>query len=176
MAALEPNNTNRLWLRYSDGVNEHELLVRFDDTTDKADLVMVELHNMFTALEPAIFALSIAGVRVSAEGGLLSFPMPWSGDPSYGTGAMPAKEAPRQACFLGRSSGGRRVRFFIFGADMTTPDLYRFNATGGWADALDVIVAAQTNGMFLAIDGLAPTMYNYIDVNYNSYWEQERRG
>ena len=43
-------------------------------------------------------------------------------------------------------------------------------------DALTVIEAGQTAGMYLGIDGHTPVMYQYADFNFNNHYERLQRG
>lgn len=177
VAPLPENNTDRFWLDYTDGQNPHSLQVRFNGGLPNVSNVISAVHQFFLALSPVLYTLNVSGARYSLEGTNISLPVLWEGDPSYGTFAMPATLAPRQICFLGRSSGGRFVRWFVFGWEAAPPTPFRMELSSPteFGDAWEVISAAQLDGIFLSIDGLNPTLYGYVDVNYNSYFEEKSR-
>jgi hypothetical protein len=151
-------------------------MVRFDGGPTIEE-VMAEVHNFWTALDPDLYLITIQGCRYAGEGSDISSPILWTGDATYGTGTMPAVRAPLQVCWLGRDSQGRRYRNFVFGLEFTVPDNYRSPAITGniAANGLESLISSQALGVFLTIAGLAPTMYTYVDVNYNSYWERKVR-
>lgn len=176
MAPLPENNTARLWVDYTDGINQHSIMFR---TTESAGLtaLMTIADDFLDALSPTLYLLTILAARVSAPASSISTPVGWTGAGTYGSGAMPAVRTPLQMCFLGRSTLGRRVRWFVFGTKVDPTATYRLN-TADNADvqaARTVLVNGVNAGTLVAIDGDAPVIYAYVDQNYNSYWEAEAR-
>jgi hypothetical protein len=177
MAALPPENTRRIWVEYFDGVNNHEVMLRGDTDTTVGELMEVA-HDFFTALEPKLYVITIIGVRYAETGSTISNPEVWTGDPSYGTGAMPAINAPREIAFEGRSPDGRLVSYSMFGSSVSTPADYRFSL-GEDADldnARNVLSVAHAAGILCTISGSSAILKTYINFNFNSYWEREARG
>lgn len=177
MAPLPENNTDRFWLAYTDGQNDHELLVRFNGGAGNVPNVMSSVDQFFTALSPILYLLTVNGARWSAQGSVISQPLIWDGAATYGQFAMPATLAPRQLCYLGRDAQGRRVRWFVFGWEAAPPTAFRIGAGGvtEFADAYAVISAGNADGVWLTIAGLDPVLYGYVDINYNSYYEEKAR-
>jgi hypothetical protein len=177
MAPLNPNNTGRFWLAYTDGVNPHEMMVRYGVGADLAT-IKESVHNFLTTQEGKLYLITILGARFSGPGSNVSSPTIWTGSADYGTGEMPAERAPFEGCFLGRTSGGRRMRLFLYGLTWAVPGTFRIASAGGneVETGLDAIMTGQDDGVFWAIDNLRPTMYTYMDVQYNSYWEEQARG
>lgn len=178
MAPLPENSTARVWVDYHDGINPHALQVRHNGGNGNHPNVMASVDAFFTALAPQMYAITITGARYSTIGSNISLPLAWDGAPGYGSGAMPGLRAPFQICFLGRSNTGRQVRWFVFGCKLEAPNTYRFPliADTELADAWNTIIAGQADGVWLAIDGNDPAMYNYVDANFNSYFEEKQRG
>ena len=178
MAALPANSTDRFFLEYNDGQYDHTLLVRWHASATTLSAVMASVDDLLTAMADGLYEITIKGARSSAAGSNFSFPVVWSGGASYGGGAMPGVFAPRQWTLLGRTTGGRRARFFFFGVEFDTPNSYRIPRAAGNLvdDALAVIEAGQTAGIYLCIDGAAPIMYQYADINFNNYYEAKVRG
>lgn len=176
MAPLPPSNTARVYWDYHDGQNEHTLTVRYAPSAS-IDEASDRIVAFLEALEPELYLLTHRGFRASATGSNISVPATWNGDLTYGTGAMPAVSAPRQFCWLARSTGGRRVRWFMWGCKPETPATYRFaSGVNATLDAARLaLVAGQANGVFLSIDGFNPVTYPYVDVNFNSYYEEKAR-
>ena len=177
MAPLPENSTDRFWLDYTDGINDHSLLVRFNGEFATVNAVMGSVQGFLEALSPELYTLTIQGARVSAQGSNISVPVPWSGNVTYGQFAMPNELSPRQLCFLGRDGFGRRARWFVFGWDAPPPDPFRIGITPATAfdNALIAIRDGQQESIWLTIAGQVPTMYTYVDVNYNSYYEAKAR-
>jgi hypothetical protein len=179
VSPLNPNNTGRFWLAYNDNVNDHEMMVRFN-TGAAISTVMGYVNDFLQTLHDneVIYLLTVLGARYSGAGSDISSPIVWTGAATYGAALMPLIIAPRETALLGRTSGGRRFRTFFYGLNITMPDTYRVPSAGGnWVeDALAVISAANEDGVYRAIDGLAPTLYTYADLQFNSYWETQRRG
>lgn len=178
MAPLPENNTNRFWVDYNDGMNDHSLQVRYDDSGGGLTFAKSSAALFLTALSPQLYAITVTGARYSLATTTISLPTPWSASTTFGTGAMPGSVAPRQLCYLARDGQGRQVRWFVFGCKLETPNDYRFSLgeNSDLAEAWGVISDAQNGGAFLSIAGLNPEMYSYIDVNFNSYYEAKTRG
>lgn len=178
MTPLLPNNTARVWIGYNDGQFDHELLIRYNTSVADVPDVMTAADDLFTQIASDWYQIAITGVRASAQHSDFSFPVSWTGGATYGGGTMPKVFAPRQFCLLGRTSLGRRSRFFLFGFEGTSPDDYRLPRSAGNIvdDALSVIEAAQALGIFICIDGQTPVMYQYADFNFNNYYEKQARG
>lgn len=177
MAPLPENGTERFWLDYTDGINDHSLLVRFNGATATVNQVMGSVDDFMLALSPELYQISVNGARVSAAGSNISVPVVWTGGVTYGNFAMPNELSPRQLCFLGRDGTGRRVRWFMFGWDAAPPDPFRIGITPATAfdNAIQAILGGQTNEIWLTIAGNVPTLYTYVDINYNSYYEAKAR-
>jgi len=177
LGPLPANNTGRLWVAYNDSINNHELMVRYNTTTTLS-AVMDFIDQYLTAQDTILYLTTILGARYSGPGSDISSPIVWTGAATYGDGTMPLNQAPRELCYLGRTSGGRRFRTFLYGGKFTTPDDFRFPSVAESVveAALGVIFDAGADGSFVAIDNLRPTLYTYADVQYNSYWESAARG
>lgn len=177
MAPLPEHNTARLFVDYNNGVHDHTLLVRYTPSAG-SDIAMDNAAAFLQALDPILYEIAIIGARIAATGSNITVPIPWTGSPTYGDGVMPLVNAPRQMTFLGRTSGGRRARWSIFGYKGTWPDRYRYSSTevAEIGDAIDALDDGGEAGAFIAIDGFVPSLYPYADFNFNSYWETETRG
>lgn len=174
MAPLSPDNTQRFFLDYSTSLLSHTVMVRTTTATSAAAFSTF-MDDFLTALAPELSQITIDGARVAQISTNVSIPVTWSGAATYGTGSESAVFRPRQLCFLGRTVNGRRARMFIYGGDFTSPNDFRIDraANANIDAAYDVL---ELNPQFFAaIDGLATVKYNYVDVNFNSYWERKVR-
>ena len=177
MAPLPENNTARLWIDYNDGENDHSLMARFLAPDTPLSLAMTHVASFLTDISGFLYEITINGARYAAQGSNISLPATWEGDSTYGTDPMPTLLAPRETRWVGRTQNGRRVSFSIYGGKYTSPDEYRIVSSGANLPNLGVIAinAASEDGVMVAIDGFRATMKNYVDVNFNSYWEAEAR-
>lgn len=176
MPSLPENNTPRLFIDYTDGINPHTLLVRYSASYGLA-ATMGDVDAFLSALQGSLYQLTVTGARASASGSNISTPVTWTGSSTYGSGTMTGVFAPRQICFLGRDSTGRKVRWFLFGFKGNTPDTYRINVgdNGDVDAAITALSNAGAAGSFLTIALHSPALYGYADINFNNYYEAKTR-
>lgn len=178
MAPLPPNSTARLFLDYSDGQHAHTLSWRYDQADLAVTDVMDALDAFLTAFTTGLYLITILSARYQLTGETITTPVAWTGAATYGSGSMPAVDAPREVRFLARSSGGRKTSFAVYGSSIGIPATYRYNV--GDNAAVDAAIAqlqlAADISAFITIEGLPPTVYQFADVNFNSYWERKARG
>jgi len=74
MAPLPVNNTNRLWVDYTDGTNEHSLMFRYQTGELPAD-VMAVADDFLAAVSAITYQLTVTAARISAEGTNFSLPI-----------------------------------------------------------------------------------------------------
>lgn len=177
MAPLPQDSTARAWVKYSDGVNEHELMTRFDANAISVSDALLLVGDFFDAISDSLYELTIIEARWADASSNISLPVTWPGTAVYGDSTMPTVRAPLELRWVGRDQNGRRVSFSVWGGDFSIPDTYRIISSGSNLPNLGVIAinAASAAGGFQTISGLRPTMKNYVNVNYNSYWESEAR-
>lgn len=177
MPALPPSTTARVWVHYNDGVYNHSIQMR-PAAAVPASAALAVIQDFLEAIEGALYNISITGVEVAGAGTDVRNPMGWTGAAEYGTGVMPAVNAPRELRWQFRSTDGRQGSLSMFGGNFATPDNYRFLPTvsADYDAGVTVLTNAAVAGQFVTISGLAPVVKNYVSVNFNSYWEAERRG
>jgi hypothetical protein len=178
MAPLPESNTARLFVGYNDGIFDHTLQFRYDDSSTTESDVMDVAHDYLSAIAGALYAVSITTVERSASGSNVRLPVTWSHSPSYGSGAMPGVNAPRYLEFTGKDQTGRRWHLTQFGIDLATPTTYKL-LPGDDAD-VDAGRAALVAG-FLAftITSIAAqkVMVNLdVPVGFNDHFIDLRRG
>ncbi len=174
MAPLSPDNTARVYYTYSNGINEHTMVLRIgvsDDFHD-ADTLM---ENLLSAIGGKFHASTFTVVEESAAGSNIRFPVASDrlGD-LFGSGAATKDTDAQAATFVGKSSGGRLARLSIFGyKDVISA--YRLTAgeDAAVASAIEVLNVADTAGK--AIDGLDVLWKGYIDIKPNDHWVTESR-
>jgi hypothetical protein len=137
--------------------------------------VGVIVDDLMTAITTMIYTWTIDSVEFAASGSNIFNPVT-SGieGNSYGSGAGSQIAAGAYYNFIARSSGGRRLRMAVFGANVLGDD-YRFVA-GESADLTagrDLLVAAGSG--LMCIDGLTPVWKSYINAGFNAYWQRAVR-
>jgi len=177
MAPLPTNSTSRFFVKYNNGVDDHEVMFRYPEESNLSALKLV-VADWFEALDPILYAITIIGARHSFKDSTVSSPVVTGLAAGYGTGAMPEVSAPRELRFEGRSFDGRRVSWSIYAQNIGTPDTYRFNAddNANIDAAIAVLGAAAAVPSICSVSGETPIIYPYANVNFNSYWERQRRG
>lgn len=177
MAALPPSNTRRLWVNYNDGVNDHSIMFRGDTDVGAGDLMTVA-DDFLTALSPGMYAIIVTSVEFADVGTNIRNPVTWTGSSGYGTGVMPAVNAPREVAWEMRSADGRLGSYSMWGLNFATPAAYRilYGIETEMDDAYAVLVAAHNVGTLCTISGARGVLKTYYNVNFNSYWEEAARG
>lgn len=175
MAPLPSNTTATLFVDYSTGDENHTIQVRFGVGGSISD-AMGFLDRFWTALDNTIYTLTVLGARVRDLGSTVTYPVTWTGAPTYGDGVANHGQSAWYIDFIGRSIGGRRVRLTTFGAaavqDATDHD-YRLPAAGNVADALGEI--ELSSDVPVAIDGDPAGWQQYGNLGVNAYWRNRIR-
>jgi hypothetical protein len=176
MAPYPPQTTARLWVDYSDGLHNHSAMFRFATIAGTGN-AMDGADEFLTALSPDLVTITILGARAAAEGSVISVPLIWTGAAVYGSGAQTGVNEPKELCFVGRTGLGTMAKWFMYGSKAGIPNSYRYFP--GELASLDAGVAALrgrvTDGTWVAIDTQPPSVYPYINIQWNSYWESQQR-
>lgn len=188
VAPLPQNTTNRVFFDYVTGSQatsqEHTVAIRAFGPGTTTD----DVQNRFRTFLAAIGATNFPGgwkvvrVRYQTAGTTFSVPLALTSTLAtfVGTGGNldPFQEA-RELTWQGRSfTTGRRLDFSIYGILLTTPNNFRLVPGAGapsWVASSVGALAGNPEGIWTTIDNSQPTWYNYVNVNYNSYWEARIR-
>lgn len=185
MAPLPANNTGRLFLDYTSRGIEHTMMLRVagDYTTAAGDAS--EYANLFSTRmfdDDSFFR-----ARYAIVGNDFSLPIPFTAVPGVvpaaTTNSWPQDPESVQLSFVfrGNTTGRRgRVEFFTAVPTPQWPDDNRYNP--GDAAVIDTL---RTNFTSLAqFDGTNPlltvgadevTVYGYVNIRLNAYWQNEQR-
>jgi len=176
MAPLPPESTPRLYLDYSDGVNQHSLIARLGTGTSSTT-GMDYVDQFMLELSPSLYLITVIGCRIASDESNVTNPIAWTGDFAYGSGTMPPVNAPREIRFQGRSTDGRQVSVSVYGYKEATPAVYRINSgvDTNVDDAIDKLAVASAAGVFVTISSNVPIWKQYASFNFNSYWERRAR-
>lgn len=173
LPALPPSNTERFIYNYTVGGESHSGLVRTDGVSPSA--VGVSIDAFLTALAPALNQLTISTVEYAASGSNV-FNIVSSGieGNTYGSGAGGGSARANYVDFIGRSTGGRRVRHAVFGLKVDATD-YRFVPGENAAVDAAIVYLQATPNTWLSIDNIKPVWYTYANSGVNAHWQKAVR-
>ena len=172
MAPLSPDGTPRFRVRYFAVGFHHTLELRSHISPGAVGVI---LNDFFTALGGAIRQTTLEDVSFAPEASSVFNPVTTGIEGNiYGTGAGDPSETAWFYGFVGRTSGGRRARLFVYGAGNQGHD-YRFipGESPALTAARDVLAAAGTD--LRAIDDLTPTWKTYINAGTARHWVKRLR-
>ena len=177
MAPLPTNNTDSLFVDYHISGEDHVIQCRFASPAGVNDAMDV-VDGVLTAIASDLTTVTIVGARQRLSGTTVTFPITWTGAPSYGSGSGSHFQTASYMDFVGRSLDGRRVRFTIFGhaalADTTGSD-YRFDASAHASVAAALVVLRGTVGTPCSISGQDATWKDYANIGVNAHWRNKIR-
>lgn len=176
MAPLPPESTARAYLDYSDGINQHTMVMRLGPSATLVN-INARYDALFSAMSSELYLTTIIGLRVSSDNSNVTNPTPWTGPATYGTGTMPQSNSPRELRFLGRSADGRQGSVSLYGWSGGNPSIYRIfaSANAQVEDAIAALDGSYVFDCFLSISTQRQFWKAYASFNYNSYWEKETR-
>jgi len=172
MAPLSPDNTPRFRCHYTILSHQHTLQVR---SHASPAFVGTFLDNYFTAFGVTIGNMTLDFVDWAPVGSDIFNPVTTGQEGNTYVGGTSSPEMAAWAyTFLGRTSGGRRVRFTQFGALFLGVD-YRIVA--GESSPIDAVVAVlqAASGLIVGIDDLTPVWKTYADCGVNDHWIKNLR-
>lgn len=173
MTALAPSNTPRFRAFYTTVGHQHSLQVRSPYSPAALGGFLINYFNAFgvtcagAVLDYVDFAPAGSDIFNPVTTGI-------EGHVFTGGTVLSNEVAAWEYNFIGRTSGGRRVRYSRFGALFLGVD-YRIVA--GESSPIDAVVAAlQAAGSnLLGIDGLTPVWKSYADCGVNDHWVKALR-
>jgi hypothetical protein len=172
---VEPSNTQRYWVDYTVAGHGHTLQMRTTDTVLDAD-AGATMAAFFAALTSQLLVLTIDGFRKAEINSNISFPVVWPGDDTYGAGAGDPYQSAHFMDFVGKGSGGRRVRASVFGVALEQfGGDYRMSAAESTVVADTIAVLTSDVEMWLDIGLNNPVWHNYANMGVNAYWRNKIR-
>ena len=176
MTALPQNSTDRYFFDYANAFGSHKAVVRTAPGVE-ASIVVDTVESYCTAVGAGLS--TSVGQFVSFQAAGTSFSVPvgvgdWTGFTFGSTDANGYTDAV-QINAVGRTTGGRRARLGLFGWRLSV-SVFRLSGAeeSGLAESAVAILNGATS-VFLAIDGLKPTWYGYLDIKPNDYWVRKNR-
>lgn len=177
MAPLAYNNTGLVFVDYASCGEDHTMQLRYGSDGSIEECLSLA-DTLFNAMDSSLQLVTIIGARQQAIHTNFSLPVTWTGAATYGSGVGDHYKSAWFADFVGRSSGGRRVRVAMFGLaadfDGTSKD-YRYSTTES-VDVADAVAALEANpNACVAIDGLVASWHQYANIGQNAYWRNRIR-
>jgi len=172
MAALPPNSTPRFKVFYTNCGHQHSFQIRSHSSPSAIGTLIDEF---MTELSPILYATTIDEVQFAADGSNVYNPVTTGAESNgYGSGAGNEGVAPQYFDFIGRTTGGRRVRLAVFGATVLGTN-YRFSPLED--DNIDdaILVLQGAGSVIVAIDDLVPVWKTYANAGNNAYWQRAVR-
>lgn len=164
MAPLPPDNTPRFRVHYTNLGVTHILDIR---SNSSPAALGVQVDAFFSAVAPLIADTSIDVVEFAPSGSSVFNPVTTGIEGNhYGTFASPQEARAWYIGFVGRSSGGRRARLFVFGAGLLGTNYRWTPGENAAADSAVATLQAQSPG-WQAIDGLVPVWKSYANAGVN---------
>lgn len=175
MAPLDPHNTPFYKVYYTVQGNQHSLQARVNSGFSPSDMGD-EIQQLWGNLDDNLYATTIDYVTFNPANTNISYPVTTGAEGlTFGSGAGTTLTEPQYVDFVGRTAGGRRVKFTVFGITDLGAD-FRIGPT---EFASVTAVLSQLNdaeGVWLAIDGAQPIWKQYANTGLNSYWQRQQRG
>jgi len=170
---LLPSNTPRFRVNYTTANHNHSFQIR---SAASPAVIGTHIQNFLITLTPLLHALVVNDVVWAPAGSDVFNPVVTGAEGYSVGGGVPAAQSlePLALNFIGRTSGGRRVRRAVFGAKGGAGNFrYSPGEEGNIDNAVAVLQAAGST--LLGIDGIAPIWKEYVNVKYFDHWVKEIR-
>lgn len=183
MAPLPPESTSRYFVDYTANGRNHTAQFRYTSPEDAAPGIPFQdaVDDFMQAIGSAMPTdYAILGYRFAETDSNVTNPVARTIATVSGIYTPHLSDAPAFLGFVGRTSGGRRVRMQLLGAGYDPSEIhgvadnYRVLASES-SDFADMISALEAIGS-KAIDGLTPSWKQYVNLGYNAYWQRQVRG
>jgi len=172
VAPLSPDNTPRFKVSYTNMSRQHTAEFR---SHESPSALGTHVDSLFTALMPLVATTVIDVVEYAPSGSNIFNPVTTGIEGNTYTGATaPAESKAWFVSFIGRTTGGRRCRLYIFGSSLLATD-YRWLA-GENAAVDDAIAVLQAwSPALVAIDDLGVIWKSYANAGANAYLQKKIR-
>lgn len=172
LPTLPANNTARYRVNYTASLHDHSFQIR---SLSSPASIGAHINAFFTALNPILFPVVVTNVEFAAAGSdVYNLVTTGAEGSAFGAGVPNVSVQALAYNFIGRTSGGRRVRRAVFGAN-AFGDNFRF--APGESIAIDAAISQlQSAGtLILGIDGITPIWKTYANAKYFDHWVKDGR-
>lgn len=168
MPPLPTSNTNRLYLDYTVGGEDHTQIVRYLSPTGQGAAIST-LVELWAFLNGTLYQCDITGLRFSVVGSNVTNPLVWPGNATYGVGNPTAGQEMKFFSIVGKSQDGRRVRMEQFGSQVVIPPTWRqaMGVSPSMDSWFDHVQSAHDSGTFCTISGAEGLFNLYYNWKYS---------
>jgi len=172
MTALAPSSTARYKFFYTNLSHQHTMQIR---SAAAAAVVGAIFDNLLTQVTGAIASTTLDYVEYAPIGSDIFNPTVtgFEGN-TYGISGHPASDVATFWSWVGRTTGGKRVRIFLFGMGGMGGDYRYVNGELASADNAQASLVAASPDL-IAIDGLVPVWHAYTNAGVNRLWQKNLR-
>lgn len=172
MAPLPENSTPRFKLHYVITSYDHTMQVRSHMSPASFGTLM---GSFLAAFGINIYALTVTNVEFAAANSNI-FNLVTTGIEgiTYGAGASDPQHAPLAYNFIGRSTGGRRVRLAVFGSKSYGTNYRVSPGEESWVDDARVVLD-DAGPAIVCIDDIPPIWKTYVNVKPFDHWINQVR-
>lgn len=172
MAPLPPSSTPRFKLLYTNLGIQHSLQIR---SHESPATVGAMYDALFDAVGGAIADTTFDSVEFAADGSDIFNPVVTGVEGNtYGISGHPLSDAATFWSVVGRTTGARRVRLYIYGMGGMGVD-YRYSAgENPTADGVITVVSGFGSDI-VGIDDVAPVFKNYVNAGVNAHLQRALR-
>lgn len=172
MAPLPENLTPRFRVNYANLSREHSFQIR---SNESPATIGTQVEAFLGALGPLMAPSIVGTIEFAPSGSNIFNPVTTGAEGfSFGSADAPLEARAWYVNFVGRSSGGRRAKLFIFGAALLGSN-YRWIV--GENEAVDDAIAVLQTfpSGWQAIDGIVPVWKNYANAGVHDHIAKDLR-
>lgn len=175
MTPLPEESTARYIVHYTSVGNEHVQQWRVGSPISPTTF-QTFLISFWDALDAVLLSATITGVGFIADGSTIENPVVMGTfvGSSYGSGTGSNIQGTGFLDFVGRSSGGKRIRVATFSPNLVD-ESFRLHIDENTHIATAHVVLSTNTVDLVAIDGIAPVWKPYANWGYNAHWQRARR-
>lgn len=170
MADYVASNTKRLKVLQTGPRGTHHMIFRFPQVQSDATMISQARTVTLAMLDLCLDGTSFESAEVASEGSEVFTPIAWGAvqTAATGNGVTSQDEYGRYVNFVGRSTAGSRVAFYLFNAHKQTASANnRLTAAENAAVASVTAALAATGTNFIAIDQNPFVMKSYANTGIN---------
>lgn len=175
MAALPPDSTGRVRIKYSVAGRNHTTQIRYG-LGATPDEVVTDFNAFVTALSAYMLGSTFVSATHAVSGSNVFNPFEGEWPVGWGGAAGTADMSANMVDFIGRGLSGHRVRVTMFGTSNESHNgLFRVPAADNAIIANAVQVLRNAEGTYLDINGGQPLWEAYANLGPNAYWRNKIR-
>lgn len=175
MPALPEETYPRLFIDYEGPMGQHTLQFR-QSAGDSSAVAATKAAEFINTVKGIVYnGVTFNAARWAVAGSNVSNPIAWTPIAGTAAGTQAAAAFPIFVSWIGRTTGGRRVRLFLYGTNINPDSDFRLGiGDATWVSASVSRLNSSPYPIY-GIDGLPPVWKSYVNVGYNAYFQRKRR-